>query len=410
METNLDVMRAMFRSLSAGEKIYKFSELRDLLAKENVDVSGFNLRRKADQQALLSAAEKCIYDAERENRIQADIQKFVHASAYEDVINNESDYPDLPLAYGWQFEGVDNSEDCFLYPTTPLTCDVLSGQCCDLSMVTKNVYDDSGKVAGTVVFRDPIIGQNVPQSNKFPIQSTRSESIVPNLLIDDWLLPENYLEYSTGKDGGYYTDLSMVINLVVASVFNRKQSNISRCEAMKLLQQLCPFLGDIRRLENLSEVFRQDNEFYSVLCKCMVSEVRKQVLINPSELPDLIKECTEVRSVIDAKTIKNPSIKLINGWLHPLSEVKNSMPGAGGKPYCNGWQFASMIVGAATGRCPDADSHSAIRMLVDFEVINSENSVALQQAKSDDAIYLQLISGMKEAFEVDIEKQLNQLD
>ena len=129
---NLEIIRAIFSSLSASEKVYKFSELRNRLAKENVDVSGFNLRRKADQQALLSAAEKCIYDLERENRIQTEIQEFVHASAYEDVINNESDYPDIPLTYGWQFEGVDNSEDCFLYPATPLTCDVLSGQCCEL--------------------------------------------------------------------------------------------------------------------------------------------------------------------------------------------------------------------------------------------------------------------------------------
>ena len=42
MKTNLDVIRAMFRSLNAGvrnargKKIYKFSELRDLLTKENV--------------------------------------------------------------------------------------------------------------------------------------------------------------------------------------------------------------------------------------------------------------------------------------------------------------------------------------------------------------------------------------
>ena len=39
--------------------------------------------------------------------------------------------------------------------------------------------------------------------------------------------------------------------------------------------------------------------------------------------------------------------------------------------------------------------------------IESKGSVALEQAKSDDAVYLQLVNYMKEAFETDIEQQLN---
>ena len=53
------------------------------------------------------------------------------------------------------------------------------------------------------------------------------------------------------------------------------------------------------------------------------------------------------------------------------------------------------------------DSSSAIRILIDFGVIESKGSVALEQAKSDDAVYLQLVNSMKEAFETDIEQQLN---
>ena len=509
MEINLNVIRAMFHSLAAGEKIYKFSELRDLLAKENVDVSGFNLRRKADQQALLSVAEKCIYDLEREERVQIDIQEF------EDAVNNESDYPDIPLTYAWQFEGVDDSKDCFLHPMTPLTCDVLGGQFCKLPVSNKGSgqikpiqvesaviplpyvgevvgyrldsreakwldLDDltdalevafspklenveihqvkpiSGKyrnqirrairveestkvierasdlgnersvklyhdmvghgmreagVKGAVVFAPrarPKDGRVIPHdADGNLIEELAFDTTVPNLLVDGWLLVENYLKYSTERDDGDYTNLPMVINLVVASIANRKQSKISRREAVGLLQQLCPFFNDIGQLENLSEALRQDDEIYRVLCKDMLSEARKQALTNPFELPDFIKECTEVKSMIEARASKDPNIKLINDWLHPLSEVKEDIPGTEGQPYCNAWQFASLIVGAATRRCPNTDAHGAITILVDFDVIESEKSVEIEQAKSDDAVYLQLVNAMKEAFDLDFERQLN---
>ena len=409
METNLDVIRAMFRSLSAGERTYKFSELRDSLAKENIDVSNFNLRRKADQQALLSVAEKCIYDLERNNE-------------------SESQYPDIPFTYAWQFEGVDDSKDCFLYPTTPLSCDVLSGQYCELVVSNKGCSQAVTGQKQTV--DEPSLfpaNEAVNHGEKFSIQSNRSKPTVsnkgfneikptqvkgalPNLLIDNWLLAENYLKYSIERDDGDYTDLPMVINLVVASIGNRKQSKISRREAVGLLQQLCPFFNDIGQLENMFEALRQDDELYRVLCKDMLSEARKQALTNPFELPDFIRECTEVKSIVEAKASKDPSIKLINGWLHPLSEVKEDIPGTKGRPYCNAWQFASLIVGTATRRCPNTDAHGAITILVDFNVIESERSVKLEQAKSDDAVYLQLVNAMKEAFEVDIEKQLNRFN
>lgn len=294
MEINLNVIRAMFHSLAAGEKIYKFSELRDLLAKENIDVSNFNLRRKADQQALLSVAEKYIYDSERN-----------------DEPESQSQYPDIPFIYAWQLEGVDGSKDCFLHPTTPLTCDVLSGQYCELVVSNKGC---SQAVTGQKQTVDEPSLFPANHGEKFSIQSNRSKPTVPNkgineikpiqvkgalpnLLIDNWLLAENYLRYSTERDDGDYTDLPMVINLVVASIANRKQSKISRREAVGLLQQLCQFFNDIGQLENLSEALRQDDELYRVLCKDMLSEARRQALTNPFELPDFIRECTEVKSI-----------------------------------------------------------------------------------------------------------------
>lgn len=408
----------IYASLWRGEKEYKFSQLRAALKEHNVtDLGSLKLNLKSNREALLKISEKFLMDA----------LNIGNGSVSQSV---ESDYPDIPLTYAWQFEGVDDSKDCFLYPMTPLTCDILSGQCCELPVSNKGCAQTftSQKQEVTEPSLFPA-NEAVNHYEKVSIQSNRSKSTVsnkgfgeiksiqvksalPNLLIDNWLLAENYLKYSIERDDGDYTDLPMVINLVVASVFNRKQSKISRREAIKLLQQLCPFFNDIRRLENLPGIFRQDNEFYSVLCKYILSEARKQALTNPFEFPGFIRECTEVKSIIEARVNKIPRIKLINGWLHPLSEVKNNIPGAEGQSYCNVWQFASLIVGAATRRCPDADadSSSATRILVDFDVIDSENSVTLVQAKSNDAIYLQLVGSMKEAFEMDIEKQLNQLD
>lgn len=751
MSNNLDVIRAMFRSLAAGvrnargKKIYKFSELRDSIAKENVDVSGFNLRRKADQQALLSVAEKCIYDLERENRIQADIQEF------EDVVNNESDYPDIPLTYGWQFEGVDNSEDCFLYPTTPLTCDVLSGQCCDLSMVTKNVYDNSGEVAGTIVFGDPIVGHIVPESNRdkpidisatlvrklrrcaydvnsersrscgarvqrvdkksdnfytpqtildrvvqclgvidldpcadpkkiipaqnhytfdgdglskewhgkifmnppyskpalwvdklqqeyeqerlteaiallpastdtkwlspllrsnlccfwkgrirfidgatyqpakhsareshvlvywgsrferfidsfqdvasFPnvqvfknIQSNRSKTAVsnkgfgqikpiqvksasipmpyigeivgyhpnnqksawldlddltenlevsfspelekvkvqtvkpsngkykgqirrairveastkiiklacdlgnwkaqklyhemithctkeagikdavlvngriiprdesgnfledlafdttiPNLLIDDWLLVENYLKHDSEADVSDVTDLEMLVNLLVASVSGRKESIIKRCAAIEFFQGLYPSsnIDEINQLERFLSDLQTDDELYRILCLDMVSEIRKQSLIDPLKLPKQIRECTEIKEIIVSKASKNPNVRLINNWLHRAAETHKGIPGTNGEAHCNTWQFASMVCGAATGRAPNTNTEAGLQMMIDLNVISFPNSTALQRAKVDDSIYLQLLGAVKEAMDLKVQEAFN---
>lgn len=335
---DVKTIEAMYTSLWRGYKDYKFSQLRSALKEYDVtDLDSLKLNIKTDREALLKIAEKFLMDA---LNIGDNLQ--------------ENEYPDIPLTYGWQFEGIENSEDCFLHPTTPLSCDVLSGQYCELVVSNKGFNEIK------------------------PIQT----------------------------DDCDYTDLPMVINLVVASIANRKQSKISHREAVGLLQQLCPFFNDIRQLENLSEALRQDDELYRVLCKDMLSEARKQALTNPFELPDFIRECTEVKSMINARASKDPSIKLINDWLHPLSEVKEDIPGTEGQPYCNVWQFASLIVGAATRRCPNTDAHGAITILVDFDVIESEKSVEIEQAKSDDAVYLQLVGAMKEAFDLDFERQI----
>lgn len=543
---DVKTIEKMYTSLWRGYKDYRFSQLRSALREYNVtDLDSLKLNLKGDREALLKIAEKFLMNA---------LDSGVHG--VRDNNSQENDYPNIPLTYGWQFEGVDDSKDCFLYPTTPLTCDVLSGQCCELSMVTNNVYDDPGNVAATIVFGDPIVSQ----PNKVSIQLNRSKSTVsnkgfgqikpiqvksavipmpyigdiagyhpenqksvwldlddltenlevafspeieevktyavlpingkykdqtrraieiesstkivkqacelgnwnakklyqemiehgtkelrikdavlvdgrviprdaegnlleefafdttlPNLLLDNWLLAENYLSYSPETDDGDKSNLPFVVNLVMASISRRRDVKlasfeIKRYEAIGLLRQIYPEFCDNVLVEKLSRAMQRDDELYRDSCQEILFEVRKKAIITPYTMPDFIKECSEVRSIIESKTNKDPSITLINGWLHPLSEVSEGIPGTDGEPYCNAWQFASMIVGAATGRCPNADSDSAIRILIDFDVIESESSVALEQAKSDDAIYLQLVGAMKEAFEVDIEKQLNRLD
>ena len=307
---DVKTIEAMYTSLWRGYKDYKFSQLRSALKEYDVtDLDSLRLNIKTDREALLKIAEKFLMDALN-------------------VGDNsqENKYPDIPLTYEWQFEGIENSKDCFLHPTTPLTCDVLSGQYCELPVLNKSCPQT---VVGQkrIVDEPSLFSANevANQSEKFSIQSNRSESTVSNKGFDE-IKPIQ-------TDDCDYTDLPMVINLVVASIGNRKQSKISRREAVGLLQQLCPFFNDIRQLENLSEALQQDDELYRVLCKDMLSEVRKQALINFFELPDFIRECTEVKSIVEARGSKDPSIKLINDWLHPLSEVKEDIPGTEGRPY-----------------------------------------------------------------------------
>lgn len=733
---NSELIRAISLSLSAGQKVYKFSELRDLLAKEGVDVSNLNLRRKNDQQALLGITEKYFYDLERERRIQEEIQEF------EDAINDESDY--TPLTYAWQFvhasayEGVDSSEDCFLYPTTPLTCDVLSGQYCELAVLNKrlvefdprstnersevevkpidkksdnfytpqmiidcvvqclggidldpcadrnklvpaqnhytfeddglskewygrvfmnppysnprvwvnklqqeyergqmkeairpsgvseaiallpastdtkwlspllrnnlvcfwkgrirfidgatyqpakhsareshvliywgnrfkrfiNVFQDVASFPNVQLLEDfrvhekvlpralrrttklnrskstvsnkgfvqinpikvksagipmPYIGevtgyhpsnqeinwvdlddltdrlevafspefekvkvhQVEPTNGKYEGQvrrairvesSTRiierasdlgnwkaqklyhemiahgtreagirdavlvdgrviprdaegnfledlafvprlaaNDTTISNLLIDGWLLVENYLKYDSEGDVSDVTDLEMLVNLLVASVSGRKESIIKRCAAIEFFQGLYPSsnIDEINQLERFLTDLQTDDELYRILCLDMVSEIRKQSLIDPLKLPKQIRECTEIKEIIVSKASKNPNVRLINNWLHPLAETHKGIPGTNGEAHCNTWQFASMVCGAATGRAPNTNTEAGLQMMIDLNVISFPNSTALQRAKIDDSIYLQLLGSVKEAMDIKVQEAFN---
>ena len=532
-------IEVMYTSLWRGYKDYKFSQLRSALKEYDVpDLDNLKLNLKSDREALLKIAEKFLMDA---------------------LNSVESDYPDIPLTYGWQFEGVDDSKDCFLYPTTPLACDVLNGQCCELpaKSISKSTVSDKSCAQTRAEQGQEVAGSSFPPANeavnhckKVFIQSNKSKSTVSNkgfgqiksiqvkaaviplpyigdvvaycpdnkdakwldlddlteqlevafspelekvkvyqvkpmngkyksqarrairiqdsikivdlasnlgnkkarklyndmvghgmqevgikgavmidgvviphdedgnllkqyaidtgehaLLIDNWLLIENWQEYDKNTDTPDYGSLPMLINLMVASIANRKHSEVKRYAAIEFLEWIYPSLelDNLVRQEAFVEALGKDEELYVTLCQDMLSEVRKQAVINVFKLPECFHICDEIKSIVDAKSSKDPSIKLINNWLHPLSETKEGIVDTNGEPYCNTWQFASMCVGAATGRAPATNSQAATGMMLDLGVIDSRDSVALERAKSDDSIYLQLLGAVKEAMDSRVE-------
>ncbi len=233
---DVKVIEKIYTSLWRGEKEYKFSQLRVALKEHNVtDLSSLKLNLKSDREAFLKIAEKFLMDA----------LNIGNDSASQSV---ESEYPDIPLTCAWQFvhasayEGIDDSKDCFLHPITPLTCDILSGQCCELPVSNKGCAQTftSQKQEVTEPSLFPA-NEAVNHYEKVSIQPNRSKLTVSNkgfsqnLLIDGWLLLKNRLRYDPDTDCGDSSDLPFVVNLVMASISRRRDTKlinfeIKRCD------------------------------------------------------------------------------------------------------------------------------------------------------------------------------------
>ena len=258
-------------------------------------------------------------------------------------------------------------------------------------------------IAGAVLENNVLtpIDEDGNKIKEFEMQVDDCDGVV----VDGWLLIENIEHHNPSTGVSDVTELTMLINMMVAAIAKRKNDfsvPLDRLACVEYMQHLLPDSGldEIIVLDDFEETLNSNSEAYEALYHTMLSETRKQAVMNPHDLPERIRECTEVKSMIEAR--KDPAVKLINGWMHPLSEVSK----INGSPMCNSWQFASLVMGAATQRVEDTEDSKAIAMMVSLGVIKSPLSEKLYKAKTDDTVYLELLSAIKEATDQKVQEQL----
>lgn len=223
-------------------------------------------------------------------------------------------------------------------------------------------------------------------------------------LIQGWLLPENKNFYHFHNNKINLESLGVQINAALANVSGRnkrinKLPELISAGIFVILdidkemkskfdidsEELIPFL---RKLSG-------NDIFYIAYYQKLLNIVKNDVLNKSAKYSNqIIYETQEFLNWQKEAGIETVGINLINGWLHPLTELTIVN---GEECMCN-WGFSSVMVAVACGRYPEkGDPQTAITMLIQEGVIDIENhKTHLEVCKYLNSEYLQVVSKFKQ--------------
>jgi hypothetical protein len=231
------------------------------------------------------------------------------------------------------------------------------------------------------------------------------------LLINEWLIEENRQYYSFQKRTIVFESLPMMINIWMAMASKRFKRGEDDARDTKnalgliaTIDKTLPHEGEVNDIWR--NIIKDDDEFYVKYYRHLIDLVKQAIASgNHQQLNGCIQNTWEYSDWMCEAGHLLVAQTLIDGWLHPLSDVLE----IDGEEVVNTWMVASQICGGASGRLLEVDKRKCIQLLREIRTIDSPDPDCslmdrLAFCKHVDAQYLILVSLVKEALDAKLEK------